>query len=157
ARPDVLAPPEQFGDIVFRAGGPNGVLRIRDIARVELGAQSYDISTTVDGQPAVGVAGFLQTGANALEVSDAVKARMRELRAAFPAGMDYIIPFDTTRVIRASIHEVLKTLAEAAGPVLFVVLVCLQHWRATLIPMIAVPVSLIGTFAGLYALHFSIN
>ena len=152
-----LVTPEQFGDIVVRAGGPNGVLRIHDIARVELGAQSYDISTTVDGQPAVGVAVFLQTGANALEVSDAVKARVRELRTAFPEGMDYIIPFDTTRVIEASIREVLKTLAEAAVLVLLVVFVFLQHWRATIIPMIAVPVSLIGTFAGLYALHFSIN
>src|SRR4029078_12236635 len=106
ARPDVLAPPEQFGDIVFRAGGPNGVLRIRDIARVELGAQSYDISTTVDGQPAVGMAVFLQTGAHGLDVGAAVKARVQELKTEFPQGMDYIIPFDTTRVIDASIKEV---------------------------------------------------
>ncbi|HET8876798.1 MAG TPA: efflux RND transporter permease subunit, partial [Casimicrobiaceae bacterium] len=152
-----LVTPEQFGNIVVRAGGPSGVLRIRDIARVELGAQSYDISTTVDGQPAVGMAVFLQTGANALDVGAAVKARVRELKTAFPEGMDYIIPFDTTRVIDASIKEVLKTLGEAAVLVLLVVFVFLQHWRATLIPMIAVPVSLIGTFAGLYALHFSIN
>jgi len=152
-----LVTPEQFADIVVRAGGPSGVLRIRDIARVELGAQSYDITTTVDGQPAVGMAVFLQTGANALEVGDAVKKRVEELKGAFPQGMDYIIPFDTTRVIDASIKEVLKTLGEAAVLVLLVVFVFLQHWRATLIPMIAVPVSLIGTFAGLYALHFSIN
>jgi HAE1 family hydrophobic/amphiphilic exporter-1/multidrug efflux pump len=152
-----LVTPEQFGDIVVRAGGPAGVLRIRDIARVELGAQSYDISTTVDGQPAVGMAVFLQTGANALDVGAAVKARVQELKTAFPQGMDYIIPFDTTRVIDASIKEVLKTLGEAAVLVLLVVFIFLQHWRATLIPMIAVPVSLIGTFAGLYALHFSIN
>ena len=152
-----LVTPEQFGDIVVRAGGPAGVLRIRDIARVELGAQSYDISTTVDGQPAVGMAVFLQTGANALDVGAAVKARVEELKKAFPQGMDYIIPFDTTRVIDASIKEVVKTLGEAAVLVLLVVFVFLQHWRATVIPMIAVPVSLIGSFAGLYALHFSIN
>ncbi len=152
-----LVTPEQFGDIVVRAGGPSGVLRIRDVARVELGAQSYDITTTVDGQPAVGMAVFLQTGANALDVAAAVKSRVEQLKSAFPQGMDYLIPFDTTRVIDASIKEVLKTLAEAAVLVLLVVFVFLQHWRATLIPMIAVPVSLIGAFAGLYALGFSIN
>ncbi len=152
-----LVTPEQFGDIVIRAGGPSGVLRVRDVARVELGAQSYDITTTVDGQPAVGMAVFLQTGANALDVADAVRARVAELKSSFPQGMDYLIPFDTTRVIDASIKEVLKTLGEAAVLVLLVVFVFLQHWRATLIPMIAVPVSLIGAFAGLYVLGFSIN
>jgi multidrug efflux pump len=152
-----LVTPAQFGDIVVRAGGPSGVLRVSDVARVELGAQSYDISTTVDGKPAVGMAVFLQTGANALDVAAAVKARMQELKGAFPQGMDYLIPFDTTQVVQASIHEVVITLAEAGVLVLLVVFIFLQHWRATLIPMIAVPVSLIGTFAGLYALGFSIN
>ena len=152
-----LVTPEQFGGIVVRAGGPSGVLRVSDVARVELGAQSYDISTTVDGKPSVGMAVFLQTGANALDVSAALKARLQELKAAFPQGMDYLIPFDTTQVVQASIREVVKTLAEAAVLVLLVVFVFLQHWRATLIPMIAVPVSLIGTFGGLYALGFSIN
>src|SRR6185295_4460284 len=85
-----LVTPEQFGDIVIRAGGASGVLRVRDIARIELGAQSYDITTTVDGQPAVGMAVFLQTGANALSVADAVKSRVEELKAAFPQGMDYL-------------------------------------------------------------------
>jgi HAE1 family hydrophobic/amphiphilic exporter-1/multidrug efflux pump len=148
---------EEFANIVVRAGGPAGVLRIKDVARVELGAQTYDTATTVDGKPAAGMAVYLQTGANALEVSDAVKARMRELSTAFPSGVDYLIPFDTTRVVEASIHEVVVTLAEAAVLVLLVVFVFLQSWRATLIPMIAVPVSLIGTFAGLYILGFSIN
>src|SRR6476661_6507854 len=101
-----LVTPEQFGDIVVRAGGPAGVLRIRDIARVELGAQSYDTTTTVDGNPAAGLAVFLQTGANALDVAAAVKQRMVELKQAFPADTDYLIPFDTTRVVDASIHEV---------------------------------------------------
>ncbi|MCC7080198.1 MAG: multidrug efflux RND transporter permease subunit [Burkholderiales bacterium] len=148
---------EEFADIVVRAGGPEGVLRIKDVARVELGAQSYDTATSVDGKPAVGMGVYLQTGANALEVSAAVKARMKELAAAFPPDVAYIIPFDTTHVVEASISEVVTTLAEAAVLVLLVVFVFLQHWRATLIPMIAVPVSLIGTFAGLYMLGFSIN
>jgi multidrug efflux pump len=152
-----LVKPEEFGDIVVRAGGPNGVLRIKDVAQVELGAQTYDVSTTVDGNPAVGLAVFLQTGANALEVARAIKARMAELRAGFPPDVDYLIPFDTTRVVQASIHEVVITIAEAAFLVILVVFVFLQHWRATLIPMMAVPVSLIGTFAGLYVLGLSIN
>jgi len=152
-----LVTPEQFGNIVVRAGGPNGVLRISDVARVELGAQSYDTSTSVDGNPAAGLAVFLQTGANALDVSAAVKTRMQELKTAFPQGVDYLIPFDTTQVVKASIHEVVITLAEAAVLVLLVVFIFLQNWRATIIPMVAVPVSLIGTFAGLYLLGFSIN
>ena len=152
-----LVNPEEFGDIVVRAGGASGVLRIKDVARVELGAQSYDSSTTVDGNPAVGMAVFLQTGANALDVAAAVKSRMTELKTGFPQDMDYLIPFDTTRVVQASIHEVVITIAEAAILVILVVFVFLQHWRATLIPMLAVPVSLIGTFAGLYVLGFSIN
>ncbi|HEX2825561.1 MAG TPA: multidrug efflux RND transporter permease subunit [Burkholderiales bacterium] len=152
-----LVNPEEFADIVVRAGGPSGVLKIRDVARVELGAQSYDTSTTVDGTPAVGMAVFLQTGANALNVADAVKKRMVELRTAFPSDTEYLIPFDTTRVVEASIHEVVITIAEAAILVILVVFVFLQHWRATLIPIMAVPVSLVGTFAGLYLLGFSIN
>src|SRR5918992_1022639 len=152
-----LVNPEEFGNIVVRAGGSSGVRRIKDVARVELGAQTYDVSTTVDGNPAVGMAVFLQTGANALDVADAVKARMVELKAGFPEDVDYLIPFDTTRVVEASIHEVVITIAEAAVLRLLVVFIFLQHWRATLIPMLAVPVSLIGKFAGLYALGFSIN
>jgi hydrophobe/amphiphile efflux-1 (HAE1) family protein len=152
-----LVNPEEFGEIVVRAGGSGGVLRIRDVARVELGAQTYDISTTVNGNPAVGMAVFLQTGANALDVAAAVKARMVELKTAFPEDVEYLVPFDTTRVVEASIREVTITIIEAAILVILVVFVFLQHWRATLIPMLAVPVSLIGTFAGLYALGLSIN
>jgi HAE1 family hydrophobic/amphiphilic exporter-1/multidrug efflux pump len=148
---------DEFGQIVVRASPAGGVLRLKDVARIELGAQTYDVSTTVDGNPAVGMAVFLQTGANALDVAGAVKARMVELKRAFPEDVDYLIPFDTTRVVEASIREVVITIAEAAVLVILVVFVFLQHWRATLIPMLAVPVSLIGTFAGLYALGFSIN
>jgi multidrug efflux pump len=152
-----LVTAEEFGDIVVRAGGPGGVLRVKDVARVELGAQSYDAYATVDGVPAVGMAVFLQTGANALEVADAVKSRISELRASFPEDVDYLIPFDTTRVVEASIREVTRTMFEAGILVFVVIFVFLQKLRATLIPMVAVPVSLIGTFAGLYALGFSIN
>jgi hydrophobe/amphiphile efflux-1 (HAE1) family protein len=152
-----LVEPEEFGEIVVRAQGPSGVLRLRDIARLELGALNYDTSNTLDGQPTIGMATYLQPGANALQVAEAVKNRMRELRPGFPEGVDYAIPFDTTRFVDASIREVNITMLEAALLVLAVVFLFLQTWRATLIPMIAVPVSLVGAFAGLWAVGFSIN
>ncbi len=148
---------EQFGDIIVRAGGPAGVLRIKDIARVELGAQNYEAMSILNGQPMVGLGMFLQTGANALDVADAVKAKLDEMKASFPAGMDYVIPVDSTDFVKASINEVTKTIFEAAVLVIAVVFLFLQSWRATLIPLIAVPVSLIGTFAGLWMFGFSIN
>jgi len=152
-----LIDPEQFGDIIVRASGPGGALRIRDIARVELGALNYDTSNTIDGRPAIGMATFLQPGANALEVAQLVRNRMLELKAGFPEGVNYGIPFDTTRFVDASIKEVVKTIFEAALLVLAVVFLFLQTWRATIIPMIAVPVSLIGAFAGLWVVGFTIN
>jgi multidrug efflux pump len=153
-----LVEAEQFGEIVIRAGGAQGVLRLKDVARIELGAQSYDVTNSVNGQPAIAVAVFLQPGANALETGAAVKARMAELeRDRFPADMDYLVPYDTTRFVSASITEVVHTILEAAAIVVVVVFVFLQTWRATLIPMLAVPVSLIGTFAGLWLAGFSIN
>jgi len=152
-----LVDPEQFGEIAVRAAGPGGVLRLKDIARIELGALNYDTYNTIDGKPAIGMATFLQPGANALEVAELVRKRMAELRPGFPEGVGYSIPFDTTRFVNASIKEVMKTIFEAAALVLLVVFVFLQTWRATLIPMIAVPVSLIGAFAGLWAVGFTIN
>ncbi|GEC96300.1 multidrug efflux RND transporter permease subunit [Zoogloea ramigera] len=152
-----LSSPEEFGNIVVRAAGPNGVLRVKDVARVELGAQNYDASTTLLGKPVVGVGIFLQSGANALEVAAKVRARMDELKLKFPTGVDYVIPFDTTKFVQASIEEVVRTLGEAMLLVGAVVYLFLQNWRATLIPLIAVPVSLIGTFAGLWMFGFSIN
>ena len=153
-----LVEPEQFGEIVVRTAGPGmGILRLKDIARVELGALNYDASNTLDGQPTIGMGVYLQPGANALEVADLVKSRMKDLRPGFPAGVDYAIPFDTTRFVDASIKEVTTTMFEAAALVLAVVFLFLQSWRATLIPMIAVPVSLIGAFAGLWLTGFSIN
>jgi len=152
-----LVEPEQFGEIVVRAQGPAGVLRLKDFARIELGALNYDTSNTLDGQPTIGMATYLQPGANALEVAELVRAKMRELKPAFPDGVDYAIPFDTTRFVDASIKEVNTTIFEAALLVLAVVFLFLQTWRATLIPMIAVPVSLIGAFGGLWLVGFSIN
>jgi HAE1 family hydrophobic/amphiphilic exporter-1/multidrug efflux pump len=152
-----LARVEEFENIVVRASGPGGVLRIKDVATVQLAAQNYDTAPKVNGEPSVGMAVFLQTGANALEVSDAIKARLAEMKPAFPEDMTYLIPFDTTLVVKSSIREVQITIFEAALLVLAVVFVFLQTWRATVIPMLAVPVSIIGTFAGLYVLGFSIN
>jgi hydrophobe/amphiphile efflux-1 (HAE1) family protein len=152
-----LVEPEQFGEIVVRAMGPNGVLRLKDIARIELGALNYDTGTTLDGKQTIGIATYLQPGANALEVADLVREKMNELKPGLPAGVDYAIPFDTTRFVDASIREVNHTIFEAALLVLAVVFLFLQTWRATIIPMIAVPVSLIGAFAGLWAVGFSMN
>ena len=148
---------EEFGNIVIRASGPNGLLRLKDIARIELGAYSYDQRVTLDGQPTIAMGVFLQTGANALEVAQLVRTKMSELKTKFPEAMDYVIPFDTTLFVSASINEVVKTLVEAMVLVLAVVFLFLQSWRATLIPMVAVPISLIGTFAGLWLFGFSIN
>src|SRR5258706_51785 len=152
-----LARVEEFENLIVRARGPNGVLRMKDVATVELGALNYDTAPTVDGKPAVGMAIFLAPGANALNTAEAIKARLVDLKAAFPQDMDYLIPFDTTIVVKASIHEVEITIFEAGLLVLAVVFIFLQSWRATLIPMLAVPVSIVGTFAGLYMLGLSIN
>src|SRR5712691_9218082 len=152
-----LIQPEEFGNIVLRSSGPGGVLRVKDIARIELGAISYDAYTTVDGRPTIGTAIFLQSGANALNVANSVRKTMDEIAKGFPAGVSYMIPFDTTRFVQASIKEVIHTLFIAALLVLAVVFIFLQSWRATLIPFVAVPISLVGSFAGLYAFGFSIN
>lgn len=152
-----LLTPEEFGNIIIRASGPGGALRLKDVARIELGAYSYEQSVTLNGEPTIAMGVFLQTGANALEVADLVKSKMDELKQKFPEGMDYVIPFDTTRFVSASINEVVHTLIEAALLVIAVVYLFLQSWRATLIPMVAVPISLIGTFAGLWLFGFSIN
>ncbi len=153
-----LVRPEEFGNIVLRSSATGGTLRLRDVARIELGAQSYDTDNSVNGQPAIALAVLLAPGANALDTAAGVKARIAQLkRERFPPGVDYLIPYDTTLFVQASIKAVLETILEAALIVLAVVFVFLQSWRATLIPMLAVPVSLIGTFAGLYMFGFSIN
>ncbi|NDD16459.1 MAG: hydrophobe/amphiphile efflux-1 family RND transporter, partial [Chitinophagia bacterium] len=149
--------PNEFGNIIVRAEGPNGILYLKDIARIELGAQTYDINTTLNGKPGVGIPIFLQTGANALDTAKGIKEKMAELKERFPKGMDFEIPYDTSNFVKASMKEVFKTLGEAMLLVVIVVFLFLQNWRATLIPIIAVPISLIGTFAGLYLFGFSIN
>jgi hydrophobe/amphiphile efflux-1 (HAE1) family protein len=152
-----LLTPEDFGNIILRASGPSGLVKVKDVARIELGAENYDRSTAVNGVPVSGMGVYLQSGANALETAKAVRARFEEMQARFPEGMEYFIPYDTTRFIQASAHEVLVTLVEAALLVIAVVYLFLQNWRATLIPIVAVPVSLIGTFAGMWLFGFSIN
>ena len=152
-----LLEPEQFGNIVIRANGSRGALYLKDVARIELGAQSYNVRTTLNGQPGTGIPIFLQNGANALDTANAIKDKMDELKQRFPEGMDYVVPYDTSLFVKASIWEVLKTLGEAMVLIVLVVYLFLQSWRATLIPIIAVPISLIGTFAGLWVFGFSIN
>ena len=152
-----LLEPEQFGNIILRADGPRGVLYLKDVARIELGSQDYNIRTLLNGEPGVGVVIYLQIGSNALDTAHAIKVKMDELKQRFPEGIDYEIPYDTSDFVKASIWEVIKTLGEAMILVILVVFVFLQSWRATLIPIIAVPISLIGTFAGLWILDFSIN
>ena len=152
-----LIDPSQFGNIILRANGPRGVLYLKDVARIELGSQSYNVRTTIDGIPGVGIPIFLQTGANALDTANAIKAKMDELKVRFPAGVEYQVPYDTSDFVKASIKEVVKTLGEAMILVVLVVFIFLQSWRATLIPLIAVPISLVGTFAGLWLFGFSIN
>jgi HAE1 family hydrophobic/amphiphilic exporter-1 len=147
----------QFEDIVVKTSPSGGMVRIRDVARVELGAQSYDQICMLDGRPAGGLAVFLQPGANALEVAEGVKARLAALEAAFPEGVECSVPFDTTTFVDISIHEVYETLFIAALLVFLVTYVFLQDWRATLIPAATIPVSLIGTFAVMAALGVGIN
>ncbi len=152
-----LASPEQFGEIVLRAGAGEGALRLRDVARVELGSQSYEQLGMLDGKPVACIRVFLQTGSNALDTADRIVRRMDELSRQFPPDVAYAIPFDTTRFVRSAIGEVRNTLFEAAFLVAIVVFLFLGSWRATLIPMIAVPVSLIGACAGLWVMGYGIN
>ena len=152
-----LSEAREFEEIIVRANGNGEAVRLRDVARVELGGKDYDFIGRINGKPATLVGIFLQPGANALDVAGDVKNTMRGLSKRFPDGLTYSIPYDTTRFVEVSIREVLITLSEAMVLVFLVVFIFLQNWRATLIPTIAVPVSLIGTFAGLFLLGYSIN
>ncbi len=152
-----LLSPEEFANIVVRSGDKGSMVRLKDVARVELGSKDYNFYGRVNGHPAVPVGVFLQTGANALDTRAAVEKVLVELKAKFPEGLTYSTPYDTTPFVTESIHEVLKTLAEAMVLVFIVVYMFLQSWRATIIPTLAVPVSLIGTMAGLHLLGYSIN
>jgi multidrug efflux pump len=146
-----------FEDIILRSNENAAALRLKDVARVELGAQSYTVTAQLNGTPAVPIAIYLQPGANALATMDALTGRMDELKKAFPEGIDYQVPFNTTKFIQVSVEEVIHTFIEAIILVVAVVFLFLQNWRATLIPVIAVPISIIGTFAGMYLFGFSIN
>jgi hydrophobe/amphiphile efflux-1 (HAE1) family protein len=152
-----LTEPKQFEEIILRTEPDGSTLRLKDVARVELGAKDYDFIGRINGKPATLVGIFLQPGANALDVADEVNRTTAELATRFPSGMTYSVPYDTTRFVKVSIEEVVITLAEAMVLVIAVVFLFLQSWRATLIPLVAVPVSLIGTFAGLLMLGYSIN
>ena len=154
---DRLRTAEEFAAVVLRSEEDGRQLRLGDVARIELGARDYASEARLDGKPAVFLAVFLQPGANALATADGVNEQLEELAADFPPGMHVQVPFDTTRFVEVSIEEVLFTLSAALVLVFLVVYLFLQSFRATIIPMIAVPVSLVGTFAGMYALGFSIN
>lgn len=148
---------EEFGNILLRSNPDGSALRLKDVARIELGSKDYEFMGRFNGKASTLVGIFLQPGANALSVADEVGATMAELSAGFPEGISHSIAYDTTRFVKVSIREVLKTLGEAMLLVFLVVYVFLQNWRATLIPTLAVPVSLLGTFAGMYMLGYSIN
>ncbi|SMO66354.1 efflux RND transporter permease subunit [Paracoccus laeviglucosivorans] len=153
----LLSTPEDFEQIVLRAEPDGGLILLKDVARVEIGAEDYATSAKFNGNPASGLAISLASGANALDTAERVKARMEEFAKFFPEGVSYVIPFDTTPFVLISIEEVVKTLVEAIVLVFFVMLLFLQNWRATLIPTLAVPVVILGTFGILAALGFTIN
>jgi multidrug efflux pump len=152
-----LSEVSEFENIILRANGDGSVLRLKDVARVELAGKDYSFLGKYNGRPATLMGVFLQPGANQLEVGQAVRDKLADLKTRFPSGLSYAIPFDTTMFVEVSIREVVITLVEAMLLVFAVVFLFLQNWRATLIPFAAVPVSLIGTFAGLFALGYSIN
>ncbi|MGM0569806.1 MAG: efflux RND transporter permease subunit [Pseudomonadota bacterium] len=148
---------EEFGNIILRSDEDGASLRLKDVARIELGAQNYDFDATFNGEPTVPVGVYLQPGANALDAADAVREAMEDISSRFPEGLSYSVPYDTTRFIDISIQEVISTFIVAVLLVVVVTFLFLQHFRATLIPLVAIPVSLIGTFAGMQALGFSVN
>ncbi|MCJ8510336.1 efflux RND transporter permease subunit [Rhizobium lemnae] len=152
-----LRTPEEFGNIIVKSGANGEITRLRDVARIELGAADYSLRSLLDGRPAVAVAVLQAPGSNAIEIADNVKATMDQLQLAMPQGVKYEIVYDTTKFVRASIEKVVDTLLEAIALVVLVVIVFLQTWRASIIPLIAVPVSIIGAFAVMYAFGFSIN
>src|SRR5271169_5734368 len=152
-----LTTPEQFGNIVLRANPDGSLLRVRDVARVDLGAQNQDIEGRFNGEPSVAIGIYLSPGANAVQAAAAVRANLDRLSQRFPPGLKYLVNYDTTTFVQATIHDVLRTLVIAFGLVVIVVFLFLGSLRATIIPAIAVPVSVIGTFAVLLAMGYSAN
>ncbi len=155
--PGRLKTPEEFGDIVLKTGAEGEVAHLRDVARIELGSRDYTIRTYMDGKNAVSLRVFQLPGTNAIDTADAVYDALKRLKERFPPGVDYRTNYDTTKFVRASIRSVMQTLLEAVLLVVLVVIVFLQSWRASIIPLLAVPVSLIGTLAVMKALGFSLN
>ena len=152
-----LVTASEFGDIILRARPDGGLLRIRDIGRVELGAASYSGFSRVNGAPSGNLIIYLSPGANAVATADRIRQFCQKAKQTFPPGLDYVIPYDSSVFVRSSIHEVMMTLFEATGLVIIVVFLFLQNWRATLIPLLTVPVAIVGTFALFPLLGFSIN
>jgi multidrug efflux pump len=152
-----LATPEEFGEVIVRSDGRGATVRVKDIARVELGAQDYSIAARIDGQPTAAIAVRMSPGANALNTAKAVKAKMTELARYFPKGIDWVVPYDTSTFVDISIKEVIKTLAEAMILVVLVMYLFLENVRATFIPTIVVPIALVGATVGLYLFGYSIN
>ena len=148
---------EEFENIIIRSGADGEITRLKDIARVELGSSQYALRSLLDNQPAVAIPIFQRPGSNAIQISNDVRAKMEELKKGFPAGMDYSIVYDPTIFVRGSIEAVVHTLFEALILVVLVVILFLQTWRASIIPLVAVPVSLIGTFAVMHLFGFSLN
>lgn len=152
-----LQTPEEFGNIIVKTGENGEITRLRDVARIELGAADYTLRSLLDGQPAVAIPVLQAPGSNSIEIADTVYATMNELQKAMPEGVHYEIVYDTTEFVRASIEKVIDTLLEAIALVVLVVILFLQTWRASIIPLLAVPVSVIGTFAVMYLFGFSVN
>ncbi len=152
-----LKDPAEFENIIVKVGQNGRITYLRDVGRVSLGAADYSTSNTFDGKPAVAIAVFQLPGTNSIQTANAIYKRMEQLKEKFPPGIKYALPYDTTVFVRDSIVDVVKTLLEAVALVALVVLVFLQSWRAALIPMLAVPVSLVGTFAVLWVAGFSLN
>ena len=152
-----LIDPRQFGNIVVRTDPDGRVTRVRDIGRVELAAQDYGTNGYLDERPAVPLLIFQRPGSNALATAERIMATMKELSASFPTGLQYDIVYNPTEFIAESVNEVIKTIFEAVALVVIVVILFLQTWRASIVPIVAIPVSLIGTFAVLAAMGYSLN
>ena len=143
-----LSSPEEFGNIILRTEAGGRVLRLRDVAHIDLGSASYSVVSRLNGQPTAAIAIYQQPGSNSLDVSKGVKEKMQELSESFPSGIHYSVTLDTTDVIHASVDEVLVTFLETTLLVVLVIFLFLQNWRAVIIPCITIPVSLIGTQIG---------
>jgi multidrug efflux pump len=152
-----LVDADQFGDMILKTDDQGRIVRLRDVARIEMGAQSYDQTCTLDGEPSVALSIYQRPGSNALQTAKLVSDKMKELKTRFQEGLDYAIVYDTTPFITESVNEVFKTLRDAVILVSVVVLLFLQNWRSAVIPLIAVPIAIVGTFAVMAAFGFSLN